>query len=64
MPVCPYCRQEITMLFYSPRKNLLWEAGEWAIDQLDYDEAVVCSACYEELGPKDLEKLGVPKKVL
>ncbi|HEY50925.1 MAG TPA: hypothetical protein G4O20_03875 [Dehalococcoidia bacterium] len=64
MPVCPYCGQEITMLFYSPRRNLLWDDGKWAIDQLDYDEVIVCPACYEELGPKELERLGVPKKVL
>lgn len=63
MPVCPYCSQEITKLYSSPRRNLVWNNGKWVIDESDYDVAIVCSACYEELGPKDLDGLHVPNEL-
>ena len=63
MPVCPYCSQEITTLYSSLRRNLVWHDGKWIVDISDYDVAIACSACYEELGPKDLDKLGIPNKL-
>jgi len=63
MPVCPYCSEEITTLYSSPRRNLVWQDGKWVVDISDYEVAIVCSACYEELGPEDLNKLGVPNEL-
>ena len=63
MPICPYCSQEITTLYSSPRRDLVWHNGKWVIDISDYEAVIACSACYEELGPKDLDKLGVPSEL-
>ena len=62
MPTCPYCRQETNMLFYSPRNNLIFDSGNWYIDPSDYESVIVCPACYEELGPKDLDNLCMPQE--
>ncbi|MFC2001171.1 hypothetical protein ACFLUZ_01555 [Chloroflexota bacterium] len=37
----------------------MWYDGKWVVDISDDEAVVACSACYEELGPKDLDKLGV-----
>lgn len=63
MPVCPYCSQEITMLYSSTSKNIVWRDGKWVTDTSDYEVVIGCSACYEELGPKDLDKLNVPDEL-
>ncbi|MBA7644571.1 hypothetical protein ES703_52315 [subsurface metagenome] len=63
MPVCPYCSQEITTLYSNPMVNLVWHDGKWVIDVSDYEVAIACPNCYEELGPKDLDKLGVLSKL-
>ncbi len=60
MPECPYCGQEITTLYSSQRRDLVWYDGKWVIDISDNEAATACSACYEELGPRDLDKLNVP----
>ena len=62
MLTCPYCIQEINELFYSPRKNLIFDSGNWDIDPSDYESVIVCPACYQELGLKDLDNLGVPQE--
>ena len=59
MPVCPYCNQEITTLYCTLSRNLIWDGGKWVIDMSDNEAVTSCSACYEELGPKDLDKLDV-----
>ncbi len=43
--------------------NLVWHDGKWVIDVSDYEVAIACPNCYEELGPKDLDKLGVLSKL-
>ena len=63
MQACPYCSQTITTLYSSSRRNLLWHNGKWVIDVSDYEVAIVCSACYEELGTKDLDNVGVPSEL-
>jgi len=63
MTVCPSCSQEINTLYSSPRRTLLWHDGKWVVDASDYEVVIVCSACYEELGPKDLDKLTVPNEL-
>jgi len=63
MPVCPYCRQEVTTLYSSPRIDLVWYDGKWVIDLSNGDFTIGCSACYEELGPKDLDTLSVSAKL-
>ena len=63
MIICPYCSQEITTLYSSLRSNLIWHDGKWVVDKSDDEVDIVCSACYEELGPKDLDKLGVPSEL-
>jgi len=63
MPVCPYCSQEITTLYSSLNRNLVWHDGKWAVDMSDGEVVIACSACYEEFGPKDLDKLGVPNEL-
>ncbi len=63
MPVCPYCNQEITTLYSSPRRNLVWHDGKWVVDISDNEVVIVGSACYEELGTADLNKLGVPNEL-
>lgn len=63
MPVCPYCSQEITTLYSSSRRNLVWHEEKWVVDISDCEVTFVCSACYEELGPKDLNKLGVANEL-
>jgi hypothetical protein len=60
MPECPYCKQDITKLYSSLRITLLWRDNIWVVDNEDGDEVTVCPECYEELGPKDLDKLSVP----
>ena len=60
MPVCPYCKQEITTLYCSLRRDLVWFNERWVLDVSDGGAAIGCSSCYEELGPRDLDKLGVP----
>lgn len=60
MPVCPYCGKEIITLYSTQRRNLVWHDGKWLADISDNEAAVTCSACYEEIGPRDLDKLGVP----
>ena len=59
MPVCPYCSQNITTLYSSLRRYFVWYDGKWVVDISDDEAVVACSVCYEELGPKDLDKLGV-----
>ena len=61
MPMCPYCSEDISVLYASLRKDLIWQNEQWIVESLDDDTVVACSACYEEFGPKDLEKLYVPK---
>ncbi|MCK4784734.1 MAG: hypothetical protein KAV87_13360 [Desulfobacteraceae bacterium] len=63
MPVCPYCSHDITTLFSNSRRNLVWYDEKWLVDVSDGEVTIVCSACYEELGPKDLDKLGVPDEL-
>jgi len=63
MPVCPYCNQEITTLYCSLSRNLIWDGGKWVVDMSDYGVVIACSACYEEFGPKDLNKLSVPNEL-
>jgi len=63
MPVCPYCSQEITTLYSSLSTNLLWHDEKWVVDVSDNEATIACSACYEELGPKDMDMLGVPNKL-
>lgn len=63
MPVCPYCSQEITTLYCSLRRDLVWRDEKWVVDVSDGEAAIGCSFCYEELGPRDLHKLGVPSEL-
>jgi len=60
MPACPYCNQEITILYSSAQTDLVWHDGKWIVDISGDEVVIACSACYEELGPKDLDKLSVP----
>jgi len=64
MPVCPYCSQEIDILYSSVRRSLVWYDGRWVADIADDEVVIACSACYEELGPKDIDKLDVPNKLI
>jgi len=63
MPVCPYCDKEIDILYSSASRNLLWHDGKWTVDTSDGEVVIACSTCYEELGPKDLDKLSVPSEL-
>lgn len=63
MPICPYCTQQITMLHSNLRRDLVWHDGRWVVDISYKEDITVCSSCYEELGPRDLEKLGVPNQL-
>jgi hypothetical protein len=60
MPICPYCNEEITLLYSSPRRDLIFYNGRWVSEASNNETNAVCSVCYEELGPKDLDKLAVP----
>jgi hypothetical protein len=62
MPICPYCGEEINALYSSLRRNLIWHDEKWLVEILDDESVIACSACYEELGPKDLDKLGITSK--
>ena len=63
MPVCPYCSQDITILYSSLRRDLIWHDAKWTVDTYYGEAATACSACYEELGPRDLDKLDVPNEL-
>ena len=63
MPVCPYCSQEITTLYSSLSRNIVWHDGKWVMDTSDDEVVIACSVCYEELGPGDLDKLSVPPEL-
>ncbi len=63
MPICPYCSHEITTIYSSLRRTLVSHDGKWVVDISDNEAAIACSGCYEELGPRDLDKLGVPNEL-
>ena len=63
MPICPYCSHEIMTLYTSMTRNLIWYDKKWVVDISDDEIAIACSTCYEELGPKDLDKLRVSDKL-
>ena len=63
MPVCPYCSQDIATLYCSIRRYLVRNDKNWDVDILDDETVIACSTCYEELGPKDLDELGVPSEL-
>jgi len=60
MPTCPYCGEEITLLYSCPRRDLIFYDGRWVAEASNSETNTACSVCYEELGPKDLDKLEVP----
>ena len=60
MPKCPYCGSDIKQLFSSPRRDLIFCEGRWLAEASNNETNTVCSVCYEELGPGDLDRLGVP----
>lgn len=63
MPVCPYCNLELTTLYSSTKREFVWHEGKWIVD-ISADEVIIaCSVCYEELGPKDMDKLSVPSEL-
>lgn len=62
MPVCPYCKKEITALYSSMKRELIWD-GKWTLDSSGDEVVIACSTCYEELGPKDLDTLSVPSEL-
>jgi hypothetical protein len=61
MPKCPYCHEEVVLLYSSLRQDLVYDSGKWIMKAISGDTNTVCSNCYEELGPRDLERLSVPK---
>ena len=63
MPVCPYCSQEITTLYSSLSRNIVWHDGKWVADTSDDEVVIACSVCYEEFGPKDLDRLNMPNEL-
>ena len=63
MPVCPYCSQDITTLYCSIRRILVRNDKKWDVDISDDETVIACSACREELGPKDLDELSVPSEL-
>lgn len=63
MSVCPYCNKEITTLYSSIKRDLVWYDGKWIADISGAEVVIACSACYEELGPRDLDKLDVPDEL-
>jgi hypothetical protein len=63
MPVCPYCGSKITKLYSNRSRDLKWQGRKW-IRGISLDGAIIaCSVCYEELGPKDLDKLNVANEL-
>jgi hypothetical protein len=63
MPICPYCKQEIITLYSSQKRELVWQDGKWVVDMSGDEVSIACSACYEELGLRDLDKLSVPNEL-
>jgi len=61
MPICPYCGEDVSVFYANLRKDLVWQNGHWIVESLDDYNVIACSACYEELGPKDLETLNISK---
>jgi len=63
MPKCPYCQAEIGTIYTSRTVHLKFKDGKWVEEQADRYCTYQCSNCYEEFGPKDLDKLGVPNEI-
>jgi hypothetical protein len=63
MPTCPYCGEDVTKLYSSPTIALVWQESAWTADEADKVSVIACSTCYEEMGPSDLDKLGVPAEL-
>lgn len=61
MPKCPYCSREIMKLYVSARLDLEYSEGKWLVDFSPDGTSVVCSECYGEFGPRDLEILKIPR---
>jgi hypothetical protein len=60
MPICPYCKQEVIRLYSNLRITLFWRDNICVVDNQDGENVTACSEYYEELGPRDLDKLNVP----
>jgi hypothetical protein len=63
MPVCPYCGSKITQLYSSRSRDLKWQGRKWIMGISLDETTIACSVCYEEFGPKDLDKLNVANEL-
>jgi hypothetical protein len=60
MPKCPYCNGDISRLYSDARFDFVWFNNRWLVDFVD-EEVVVCPNCYEEMSPKELIDIGLPR---